>query len=66
MLSESPLAGKEVESPWQQTNPVAREKDLGQVVRIQEQSAWKVQSSHALDIEKPMARLQEIASGMLQ
>lgn len=65
MLSESPLAGKETESPWQKTK-VAREEDLCQVVMIQEQGAWQVKSFQTLDFEKPMAHLQEIASRVLK
>ncbi|OFW10692.1 MAG: hypothetical protein A3G20_07750 [Acidobacteria bacterium RIFCSPLOWO2_12_FULL_59_11] len=46
--------------------PRPGEEYLGQAVLTQEQGAWKVKSFQALDFEKPMARLQEIASGVLK
>ena len=46
--------------------PRTGEEYLGQAVLIQEHGAWKVKSFHSLDFEKPMVRLQEIASGVLK
>ena len=46
--------------------PRAGDEYLGEAILTQEQGAWRVKSFRTLDFEKTMARLQEIASGVLK